>query len=434
MRIVFLHSGREFDGDSLDHQALGGTETALISTAKALAANPDLEVWVFAGVAAPAVFSRVHYAPLTRFHGWAISHPVDVLISIRMWLPFWLPVRAGLRVYFSPDAHDQPFLRKGFDVATRSAGNIQTVPLLAPDYFLDDVDAVFCVGQWQADQFVSQLGFPRAKIFVTANGVRLANFGPRPLAERHRRLLYSSTPFRGLLHLVRYFPEIRARSPGAELEICSSMQVYGLSAAEDESLYGTLYSDARKLGAISHGSVRQAKLASIMCRDRVYAYPNVFAETFCISVLEAQAAGLPVVTTKKAGLVERVASGVDGFLIDGDPGEPSYDREFIDRTVLLLANDDVWRCMSAASIRKARQFTYERVADSWLEYFRDRLQGVDPQLPTVDLDALRPFAARSTTDSGVTITVGSAELKSLVNRAFTKFFGPPEPDPAARGS
>jgi glycosyltransferase involved in cell wall biosynthesis len=426
MRIVFLHHGLEIDGNSLETKPLGGTETALLSVAKALAARPGLEVSIFTRTPEAASFSGVRFAPLSQFHAWAAAHPIDVLVSVRIWLPLWLPIRARLRVYLSPDAPDQPFLRKGFDVATRIGGKAATVPVLGPAHFVDDVDAFFCVGQWQAREFVSTLGFPAGKIFVTGNGVHLANFDPRPLAERTPAMLYSSTPFRGLAHLAGYFAQIKRQCPAATLDVCSSMTVYGLSAADDERQFGALYDELRDAGATLHGALRQAELHALMCRARVFAYPNTFPETFCISALEAQAAGLPVVTTRRAGLAERVDDGIDGFLIDGEPGDAAYDREFVERTLLLLTNDEQWQAMSEAAIAKAQHFTYERIAQSWIAYFEDRLANAQSRLPYVDIDALGRFETASSTDPEATIVLEPAEVAHLVKAAMTKFFGPRE--------
>jgi glycosyltransferase involved in cell wall biosynthesis len=424
VRIVFLHHGVAIDGNSIDAKPLGGTETALVSVARALAANPAHEVAVFTRIDAPAMYAGVRYAPLTQFHAWAAANPIDVLVSIRIWLPFWLPIRARLRVYFSPDAPDQPFLHKGFDVAAKIGGKAMTIPVLRPAHFLDDVDAIFCVGHWQAREFASTLGFPEPKIFVTANGIELEGFAPRPLAERGRTLFYSSTPYRGLAHLPRYLTEIRRRLPDARLDVCSSMAVYGVSDTEDQRQYGGLYDDLRAAGATLHGAMRQTELHALMGRARVYAYPNTFPETFCISALEAQAAGLPVVTTRRAALAERVLHGVDGFLVDGEPGSPVYDREFVDRTLALLTQDDLWRAMSAAAIAKARGFGYEALAQSWLAYFEARLTNAPPRLPGVNLDALARFETASATDPEAKIVLEPAELAHLTRSALAKFFGP----------
>lgn len=374
MKIVFIHHGQDIDGHALRRMPLGGTETAMILTAAALAANPENDVHVFTATPEAKDYDGVHYHPLATLGPWSAANVCDVLICIRQWVPFLFPLSARLKIYFSPDAYDQPFLNSGLRVALTVQGENLRVPLFTPHDFLREVDAVYCVGRWQAGTFESILGFPKDKLHVTANGVVLSHFQPKPLSERRPRVMYSSTPFRGLDHLVRYFPAIKSACPAAELEVCSGMKVYGASSADEEREYGPLFRALANVGAISHGSILQSRLAEIMCGNRVYAYPNTFAETFCISVLEAQAAGLPIVTSRKGALIERVEHGVDGFLIDGEPGDASYDKNFIAAVAKLLSDDSLWTAMSAAARKKSEAFTYENLAKSWEDDFTIRLK------------------------------------------------------------
>ena len=56
--------------------------------------------------------------------------------------------------------------------------------------------------------------------------VRLSDYADAPL-ERGNRLLYSSMSDRGLVHLARAFPAIKARVPDAELHITGDFSMYG---------------------------------------------------------------------------------------------------------------------------------------------------------------------------------------------------------------
>lgn len=369
MTIAFIHSGPPISGDALSRGPLGGTETALIGMSRALASNPGNRVFVFTDTASPGTYDGVRWLPLGELASWAGGESADVLISIRQWIPFILPIKARRRVYFSPDAYDQPFLHRAFDATFDVNGERMALPLFEPRFFSGNVDAFFCVGKWQAETFVNRLGFPAEKIHVTGNGVFLENFAPRPLAERGKRLIYSSTPFRGLEHLLRLFPSVRASCPEATLDVFSGMGVYGMAKDEDEKLYGLLYRLAAQVGAVSHGSVRQDELARALCASRVFAYPNTFEETFCIAVLEAQAAGTPVVTSRKGALSERVQDGVDGFLIDGHPGETGYDAAFAAAVGRLLSDDALWEKMSRACRVKAASFSYAALARRWENEF-----------------------------------------------------------------
>ena len=62
-------------------------------------------------------------------------------------------------------------------------------------------------------------------------------------------------------------------------------------------------------------------------------FPNV--------LLEAMAAGLPIVTTKIGGLAEIVEEGVNGFLVD-----PKSPVELADKIALILNNENLAKKIS----------------------------------------------------------------------------------------
>ncbi len=369
MKIVFIHSGIEFDGDSLNRGPLGGTETALIAVSRELAKIAGNQVYIFTNTPRMEIYAGVHYFPLRELASFSREKDVDVLITIRQWVPFWFPIRAKYRVYFSPDAHDQPFLHQALSFQSVMQGHTFVIPLFSPKDFFSAVDQFFCVGSWQAQTFKDRLGFPGDKIFVTGNGVMLENFKPQAREQRQKNLLYSATPFRGLDHLVGYYRELQSKHPDLLLEVCSGMGVYGLSKTDDERQYGNLYQRLKEVCAISHGSIEQSELAKIMCHGLIYAYPNTFEETFCISVLEAQAAGLPVVTSDRGALNERIRHGEDGFLIKGHPSEEKYKKEFLEIVDHLVEDSNLWNRISANAIKTAGHQSYECVAEKWMKHF-----------------------------------------------------------------
>lgn len=421
MKIVFLHSGIEFDGESLNRGPLGGTETALIAVSRELAKIAGNDVYIFTNTPCQETYSGVHYYPLHQLASFSLDHDIDVLISIRQWIPFWFPVRAKYRVYFSPDAHDQPFLHQALSFQSVMQGHTFVIPLFTPKDFFSAVDQFFCVGHWQAKTFREILGFPEDKVFVTGNGVMLENFRPQLRDSRNKSLLYSATPFRGLEHLIGYYQELKSNHPDLQLEICSGMGVYGLSKSDDEKQYGSLYQRLKGVQAISHGSIQQSELAKIMCRDLIYAYPNTFEETFCISVLEAQAAGLPVVTSDRGALNERIRHGEDGFLIKGHPSEDKYKREFLEVVEHLIDDSNLWNRISANAVKTAEHHSYQRVAEKWMAHFE-----ISVSLKTT-VDIIRPT---NIIDQNVTVQqpisanihVKDVTIRSILNQ-YSQLFG-----------
>ncbi len=123
--------------------------------------------------------------------------------------------------------------------------------------------------------------------------------------------------------------------PGTTLEVYSSWQIYGISEAEDQARFGALYQQCREIEGVTYvGPLPQPELAQRLRRVAVLAYPNTYAETSCIAVLEALAAGCVVVTSALGALPE-TAAGFARLVPLGDDRAAYRDR-FVTETVAAL--------------------------------------------------------------------------------------------------
>jgi hypothetical protein len=153
------------------------------------------------------------------------------------------------------------------------------------------------------------------------------------------------------------------------------------------------------------------------------AYPSTFNETFCTSVAEAQAAGLPIVCTPRAALAERVTDGVDGVLVDGDPMSEDFAKRFVAEVVRLLCDDARRTVMGEAARRLATaRYDWTHIAEQWERELASLVEGRDPTFPRVPaLDLLDPSMLR-VSDRGETADV-PAELAEAWLRAAWSSYG-----------
>jgi glycosyltransferase involved in cell wall biosynthesis len=192
-------------------------------------------------------------------------------------------------------------------------------------------DRFFLVSQWQAESYAASFGIRPERITVLRNAVSPAF---QALARRRPAffrsgappvLAYTSTPFRGLAALLTAFPAIRTEVPDCRLRVYSSMGVYQVAHSDDD--FRVLYDLARALpGAEYVGSLPQTALAAALAETDILAYPNTFAETSCISVMEAMAAGCLVVTSNLGALPETTAGF--GILMEPRTDVVAVAREF----------------------------------------------------------------------------------------------------------
>ncbi len=370
LKIAFFHVGTPCHGKTKFLKPLGGTESALIDMAEALAARGH-QVHVFTVLDEQGVYQGVDYHHFQEFESYSAKNNWDVFIGLRQLLPLLVKRWAAYQIYFTPDAYDQPFFKQTLNVSLQYQNQNLEVSLYSLNFVSQWVDKIYCVGQWQAQTLSHVFQIPLSKFFIAGNGVYPERFSPLPFAQRKKRIVYASTPFRGLNYLLEYFSELLKANPDLECWVMSGMQLYGLSHEEDQKQYSEIYKMANQEGVKLIGPVSKEKLYSIFSESMLMAYPNTFPETFCISVLEAQAAGLPVVTSKLAALEERIDDEINGYLVSGHPGEKNYKEKFCALVNQVLQNQSLWERLSQKAIHKSSLFSYQKLAEAWEKDFEE---------------------------------------------------------------
>lgn len=166
--------------------------------------------------------------------------------------------------------------------------------------FVNDINCVVFVSHHQKHLFDRFFGLPYEKSTVIQNG-----FDPFPRVQKSNNkinLIYASTPFRGLDILLTAYTMMLARNKElrgiVNLDVFSSMEIYGGQYMELESKYTHLYEHAKKHPDITyHGAVDRDVLRVAMLKANLLAYPCTFEETSCCTAIEAMGAGvIPVVS------------------------------------------------------------------------------------------------------------------------------------------
>ena len=112
------------------------------------------------------------------------------------------------------------------------------------------------------------------------------------------------------------------------------------------------------------GAVRPERIASYYASADVYVQTPV-VDNMPLSILEAYASGLPVVSTAVGGVPAIVRDRVDGFLA------PDNDAEQVaNRIIELIEHPDVARRLAAAAHAKCEQYDWRSVRESWRAIYR----------------------------------------------------------------
>jgi glycosyltransferase involved in cell wall biosynthesis len=93
----------------------------------------------------------------------------------------------------------------------------------------------------------------------------------------------------------------------------------------------------------------------------IFAFPTYHGEGFPTVILEAMAAGLTLVTTANAGLIDVIENGREGFLLKTMPSKP---EDIADNISRLLENPDLMRTISEYNMIKAQKIYDAKVVSN----------------------------------------------------------------------
>ena len=163
------------------------------------------------------------------------------------------------------------------------------------------VDHIVSPSHWAKEQLVQFLKVPKEKISVIPNGVS----DKFTLSEnKTKTFIYTSIPYKGLELLPRIIPLIQQRHPDAKFKIFSSMSLYGNILDN----YVDLYQDLKLLKNVEYSAaVDQDELIKHYQESAFFIHPNIWEETFCVSMAEAMKCGCyPIITN--IGALSEVAT------------------------------------------------------------------------------------------------------------------------------
>lgn len=348
MRWCFCIPGMPFHGKTLETASLGGSETAGLCLARELVALGE-SVHVFTAANIQAEMDGVMYRPIDRFNPYASTVPHDVTVVQRSPDMFCQPYQSRLNVLWQ---HDMTLGRH------RSIfGGV-----------LWNVDKVALLSEYMVSHYKSIHGVDDALVFLTRNGITLSEFVPyRDLPRDRFKLMYTARPERGLDVLCeRIMPKLIEHDSRYTLHVAgydNKMHSLGPLYERCQRSMEALGDRCRWLGHLTHAQLYEHyATAHLLVYPTPSPYHKVFDEISCISAMEAQASGLPMVTSRRGALPETLAPEA-GVLIEGEPWTDAYVDAFVEAVIAL--EGDAWETASAAGRQRAKELDWSGVACQW---------------------------------------------------------------------
>jgi glycosyltransferase involved in cell wall biosynthesis len=193
-------------------------------------------------------------------------------------------------------------------------------------------------------QWLGQL-WPHAEISVIPNGVRTESFRVERtgVTDTPRLLFVGKMGFlKGEAELLRALQQVKA-----ETQLDFRLDLVGQLSAEIGALIQTT-------GLAAHvdqfGPVALSDRIGYFQRADIFVLPT-YAEGLSIAIIEALAAGLPVISTPVGGTPELITDGIEGFLVS--PGDvPALAA----RLAQLLGDAALRQAMGARALRSASRY------------------------------------------------------------------------------
>lgn len=186
------------------------------------------------------------------------------------------------------------------------AADQPSVQNLADPLVQQGIDTFVFVSEWQRRQYEAWFGIPTERSYVMQNAIEPIAAHQKPAAPL--RLLYTSTPFRGLDVLLDAWQQLQKSQllGDTELHIYSGMALYGRTAKDER--YKVLYEQARSLPQVTyHGVVSNQAVRTALSESHIFAYPCTWEETSCLALIEALSAGCVALVPDLAALPETAA-------------------------------------------------------------------------------------------------------------------------------
>jgi glycosyltransferase involved in cell wall biosynthesis len=235
--------------------------------------------------------------------------------------------------------------------------------------FMKAINATVYVSHWQLEKFRYLFQVPLNNAHVIRNAIEPIEFKPKS-KDGKLKLIYTSTPFRGLSILLDSFQMLDRDD--IELEVYSSTAIYssGYQAAYGD-LYKDLFDRAKSMKNVNyHGYAENKDIHKALQEAHILAYPSIFEETACLAMIEAGAAGCSLVTTDLGALPETGSMYANMMTIKSD----EKDIKVAYAQHLNKAINDYWDKSNQEMLKEQSDFynkfySWDVRAKQWNQFF-----------------------------------------------------------------
>lgn len=345
-----LHPTAPFE----DVPSPAGTELAMLAVSYGLA-KLGHQVRVFANCEGQTV-RGVEFFPAEMAMVMLTTVEHDVVVSWQDPSIFLYPIKAKLKVLISESTQ------------------------LGVGQVASKIDRILAISRKSAELLLNSDPYADPNtVWITRNPVILERFRSLDDIERNpHRMVWGSSPDRGLHHLVDIFPLVRAQVPDAELVVTYEFDktVEGYRQGMAGSAYMRYLERAARLkemaGVTFLNHISQPKMAQLLASSGIFVYacdPIAATETYCSAITEAMAAGCAVVCSDADCLKENYEGTATVLPLPVDP------HVWAEEITHLMLSKKYQRLQQQKGFVLAAQSSDVIVAAEWEDFFTGFLEG-----------------------------------------------------------
>tara|TARA_B100000925_G_scaffold517_1_gene428 strand:- start:1710 stop:3407 length:1698 start_codon:yes stop_codon:yes gene_type:complete len=238
------------------------------------------------------------------------------------------------------------------------------------DYFNHPkLDKVIAVSEWQKNVLVEKFNLDPSKINVIGNAISPSDFDNVDQEKYSNKVIYTSSPDRGLKDLLDIWPKLKQINPELVLWVASPPYTKDWDFTLDTSL-----EDVRWLGHLP-----PSELYKQIKSSEYWIYPSTYDETFCITALEMMMGRVKMISTDTANL----KTLLDGkcSLVRSDLSNELMKETIVHSYVFLRENDEIAEKYLNVGEQFAREQNWEVRYKEWMDvmegYSEDKVEEVE---------------------------------------------------------
>jgi len=353
-KVLFIDYS-EWDYDTINKRALGGTEAAVYNLSNVLSTKYDVSVMTRTETHM-IIHENLQYYPLN-------ADSIKTIVPDIIIFQGQCPLSKEILTSINPNILLWNLMEHDINVAFITNEVVQY-----------PFDKYIFVSNWQKNRFIQQYRLEHNKCITMQNGISpLIKLDELKFIEKEKTMIYYSTPFRGLIVAYHLFQLVKKHIPDIKLKVfsCFSREVEKnkteympitdineVNHTEMDRYYHQIYQLLIDDPNIDfYGSVPQSVLFNHIKSSMVLFYPNTYAETCCTSILEAMAYRCNVISSE-LGAIPETSNGfanlynphldvlheevvADDFIknpVQIEKIPESYIRQFVTKTINVIHN------------------------------------------------------------------------------------------------